>query len=847
MKKYIFPVVMMLLICAAGANKMQEMNASKSLNSKEEYEQSKEKNEALDALEFLNTSRAFPGNDIPADAERQAWKFYQDHFLSHSQVSRLAAPAWSSIGPNNVGGRTLCMAFDPVNSSIIWMGSASGGLWKSTTGGIGVNAWTYIPTGYPVRGVSSIAINPQNPLEMYIGTGETYTYGSSVNGLVYRPTRGSNGIGILKSMDGGMTWSPSLNWTYDQRRGIWKVLLNPLNPMVVYAATTEGIYKSDDAGATWTLRLNQKMVMDLQIDPLDTNILYAGVGNVNSANPGIYRTVNSGLNWLHMTSGLPPPTNTGRISIAINPQNHQTVLAIVGDLYSTVGIYRSYDQGAHWQSIFGLTEIVDYQGWYAKGICYKKNDSTQVLFGGIYPFISLQSGDFPQLLTNPYDIHPDIHDIVSDPNDPMKIYYLTDGGLYRSDDFATTFYDCNDGYATSQSYIGSVSQQDPSIVLSGLQDNNTIYYMGGNYWYPVIGGDGSYNIIDPVDDAIQYGSYQYLNIINTPDYWGNVNYVFSHTANTRAYISAAFLAPFVYDHNTCIMYAAADTLFRSDNCGTSWSTPSNAPINLGSVGLCLAMSASDPDSVYIATTPDSSHAMKFFLSTDGGVTQLDKTAGLPNRYPRDIAIDPRDSKIVYAVFSGFGSGHVFRSVNAGDSWTDISTTLPDIPFHCVMLDPLHPDSIYTGSDFGIFVSADTGSTWDAFSDGMPDGVMVFDLQYSSVDQSILAFTHGSGVYKANITNLPLSVPEKENTISLFELINNPVHDQLRIRFPNSLYESPALKIYSIDGKLMRQQSSGIHRSKDREAECDVSGLPAGIYLLEITCNQKSQVRRFVRL
>ena len=220
MKKYIFPVVVMLLICAAAANKMQEMNASKSLNSKEEYEQSKEKNEALDALEFLNTSRAFPGNDIPADAERQAWKFYRDHFLSHSPVTRHAAPAWSSIGPNNVGGRTLCLAFDPVNSNIIWMGSASGGLWKSTTGGIGVNAWTYIPTGFPVRGVSSIAINPQNPLEMYIGTGETYTYGSSVNGLVYRPTRGSNGIGILKSMDGGMTWSPSLNWTYDQRHGI---------------------------------------------------------------------------------------------------------------------------------------------------------------------------------------------------------------------------------------------------------------------------------------------------------------------------------------------------------------------------------------------------------------------------------------------------------------------------------------------------------------------------------------------------------------------------------------------------------------------------------------------------
>src|ERR1035437_3681069 len=139
--------------------------------------------EAINALQFLSESRSFPNVDVPTDGFGKAWDYYVSHYKNVNarikNTEREKLGGWTNFGPNNIGGRTLSIAIDPTDTAVIYMGSASGGLWKSTTGGIGTNAWTYIPTGFPVLGVSSIAINPNNHNEIFIGTGETYDYGSS--------------------------------------------------------------------------------------------------------------------------------------------------------------------------------------------------------------------------------------------------------------------------------------------------------------------------------------------------------------------------------------------------------------------------------------------------------------------------------------------------------------------------------------------------------------------------------------------------------------------------------------------------------------------------------------------
>jgi hypothetical protein len=138
-------------------------------------------NDALEALQFLTASAAFPNPDIPQDGYAKAYEFYKNNF-AEKKIPVTSSGAWQSIGPTNIGGRTLCVAINPSDTSEVWLGSASGGLWKSNTGGIGTSAWTYIPTGFPVLGVSSIAINPADPDEIFIGTGETYNYGSTWSG-----------------------------------------------------------------------------------------------------------------------------------------------------------------------------------------------------------------------------------------------------------------------------------------------------------------------------------------------------------------------------------------------------------------------------------------------------------------------------------------------------------------------------------------------------------------------------------------------------------------------------------------------------------------------------------------
>jgi photosystem II stability/assembly factor-like uncharacterized protein len=807
------------------------------------------RSESWAALQFLNNSRAYPYADIPADAYRKAEVFYKAHFENQARTSDERSSAWQSIGPNNIGGRTLAIAIDPTDTATVWLGSASGGLWKSTTGGTGLNAWTYIPTGFSVRGVTSIAINPNNHNEMYIGTGETYTYGSSVNGLIQRPTRGSVGIGILKTTDGGNTWTQSLNWSYNSLRGVWDFKINPLNTNIVYAATTEGVYKTTNAGATWNLSLNRLMVMDLELDKVDTNIIYAGVGNGSSPNKGIYKTSNSGGTWAVLTNGLPPNTHDGRITITAYPGNNHRVMAVIGNLYSTVGVYETTDQGASWVAKNSpFTEILSYQGWYAEGLCYRSNDPTQILFGGVEVFLSQSSGDLLFRVSNngnPGDgIHSDIHDIISNPLDPDKIYFATDGGLFRSDDFGTTFYECTEGYVTSQFYIGSTSQQDANLLLGGLQDNYSIQFTGTNYWFPVVGGDGSFNAIDPNNDQVQFASYQYLNVFKTNTNWGGAFQVINHPAAAALYNNCAFVAPFILcPSNPQVMYAGTEELLRSNNGGNNWFPTSGIISAVGEPVIALAVSATNVDSVFASTAPSDTQHNHLWRSEDGGQSYTDITGTLPDRFIRDIAMNPNNSQEVFVALSGFGAGHIFKSTNGGNTWTDVSTALPDVPFHCITYDPTNTSRIFAGSDLGVFVSINGGATWTAFNSNLPDGAMVFDLVYSPVDTALVAFTHGYGAYKISLSDFSVSIAQNSFVESFTQkIISNPSKDFIRLLINSGMEGNAELFMYDINGKSVSLSKQFIH-SGANEVVLDAQNFPKGIYFVRTMLGKETRVSK----
>ena len=331
------------------------------------------------ALDWWGAQRAYPKRTIPDAAYGIAMEQARSFRTRLGGAVEDGVAPWAAIGPTNVGGRTLCLAFRPGDPNVLYAGSASGGLWKSTTGGVGADAWDPVDTGFPVLGVATIAIDPGNPDVMYIGTGEGYSYQGSDGGEVNRLTRGSYGVGILKTQDGGVTWTHSLDWTYNQSRGVWTIQIDPTNTSRLYAATTEGVYKSVDAGGSWSLVNPVLMATDVRIHPATPSTVWAAHGNFGTTGHGIYRSSNSGQTWTKLAAGL-PASWTGKVQLAISPIAPYAVYASVANSDVGFGLYRWAPATSSW-SLQNATDYAQFQGWYSHYVVVSPF-STGTLFTG---------------------------------------------------------------------------------------------------------------------------------------------------------------------------------------------------------------------------------------------------------------------------------------------------------------------------------------------------------------------------------------------------------------------------------------------------------------------------------
>ncbi len=227
-----------------------------------------------------------------------------------------------------------------------------------------------------------------------------------------------------------------------------------------------------------------------------------------------------------------------------------------------------------------------------------------------------------------------------------------------------------------------------------------------------------------------------------------------------------------------------------------------------------------------------------FFSANQGTTVTDITAGLPDRYPRKIAVNPSNSKEVYIVFSGFGTGHVFKSLNSGGTWTDISTALPDMPFETVTVDPMYPRHIFVGCDFGAFYSTDDGATWTSYDTGFPDATEVYDLLVSPLDHYLYAFTFGRGQWKRDLSDITTSVNDVKVVTLNAKMYPNPATTDLHINISNLSQVSAGnlqLSIYTIQGKEVYNSALAPNNS---QLTIPVSGLSSGMYFVNIKNDNK---------
>ncbi len=758
---------------------------------------------AMKSLNWLNAQRAFPNKSIPRSGYIEAFEYVKNNILSTYDKSD-TEDTWNAIGPHNIGGRTLAIALNPQNPNTIYAGSAGGGLWRSFTAGKGVDAWDYISTGFPVLGVSAVTISPTDSNMMYIGTGEVYNYFDSQGGVTVRITRGSYGIGILKTNDGGITWTKSLDWSYNQERAVHVIRINPKNENIIWAGTTEGTFKSTDAGQTWTQMDATIMVTDLVINPVDTNIVFIACGNLGSAGHGIYRTMDSGGNWTQLSNGL-PSSYGGKTLLSIYESSPNTLYASIGNGYwSGAGTWlcKTENNGDTW-NIVSTQDYATYQGWFAHDVSVHPTLVNNLLTMGVDIWKSENGGStftrksiwsawyFGRPLPGdpegpPNYSHADHHDVVRHPTNPDTIYFATDGGIFRSLDNGETFEGCNGGYQTTQFYPGFISSpQDSLLSIGGMQDNSTAIYDGSLAWIRVIGGDGSWAAINPANDDTLYGSLQGLSMyrsVNHGNTWANISPNVS-----GSYVG--FIAPFalggVAEPN--IIYAGGSFIYKSYNSGNSWTTTNNGLVLDGNPALSIAVSQSNSDIVYVTTAPVNNSAGIFFTN-DGGSSWLNITDTLPNRYPMDITIDPNDNSKVCVVFSGFGTSHAYKSSNSGIEWQDIGIGLPDLPTSSVVIDPLYPNHIYVGNDFGIFVSTDDGASWQTFIEGLPDAVMAMDLSISQTNRMLRVATHGNGVFERKLLDFVSDIPISKNSI--------PIDFELNQNYPNPFNPNTKIK-YSI--------------------------------------------------
>lgn len=835
----------------------------------EEYEKESGPDRQLMSLWW---QRAYPDPGNINEKFYNGWlqaKAMQDAELYRQQDINGFRGNWMGIGPSqNIGGRILCLAIDPRNGNNLFAGSASGGIWRSSTGGTGTTAWRPIQTGFPLLGVSSIIIDPANSNIIYAGTGEVYRADTSNIGFNVWKARGTYGIGIIKSIDNGNSWTQVFNKSMSGLFGVQMLKFDPLNSNIVYACTTDGLYRSLNAGSSWTCILNKIYVTDVAIHPTNTNQLVVAVGNLQNTDKGIYRSTDGGATWTKITAGLPASIE-GFIRLDNVSASPNVIVASIGRSAGTSQneLYRSTDFGVTW-SVLSNSNHCQYQFWFAHDVALNPSDANHLMMGGV----PLYSFRLPSSRTSIGGVHADIHDIEFDPSNNNNVYVACDGGVYKSVNGGTSFSMINGGLQAVQFYASlAVSPGNPNIIIGGLQDNGVVRYNGSG-WTSVAGGDGGPCVFHPTNSSTVFASNDARRLMRSTN--GGTSFP-SEVLSSWAFAAdsrTGFMAPVAISRsNPSIVYVASDNLHKSTSGGTAGSWTGNSYTSAtnyiearNKTAIALAVSPVNANKLYVSTSPFAQYdndvnnlyvnmPPNILKTINGGLSFTSIKNTLPDRFVMDFAISPSNDDSVWIVLGGFGTSHVYVSGNGGATWTNRGVGLPDVPHNAIMIDPRDPSIIYVGNDVGVYVSSNRGLTWSDYNFGLWDATLVMDLVPTS-NNKIVAATHGKGVFISDLLLVPLSfnptdsnivyprTPVKEKII----IAGNPFNNELNIKLTARRKETIAMNLFSSSGQLLKQKQFAVNTGNNTLRFDTLQQLPNGIYLLEIKMQSGNFVHRVIK-
>lgn len=734
---------------------------------------------------------------------------------------------WTALGPGNIGGRTRSILINPNDPNIMYAAGVAGGVWKTTNAG---TTWTPIADLIANIAVASMAFDPKNPNTIYVGTGEGFSNSDSVRGAgifktidggttwsrlpntgtldfyyvndlvvsnvdskrVYAATR----TGVWRSTDEGLNWSLVLSVSVNggcmdlamrtdvQTDSLFAACGN-LQQSAVYQKTNA------EAGGTWDQVLTETGMgrTAIAIAPSNQNVVYA----ISAELSGDYT---HGLHaFFRSDSGGGAGTWTARVR---NTDANKVNTGILSNPINATAV----------ECKFGTADSFSGQSWYDLVIAVDPADFNRVWVGGIDVFRSDDGGLNWGAAAFAYDgtgggfvygrpnqLHPDQHFFTFHPQyngtTNQQMFIGNDGGVWRTDNARAqvstgprAFCDSagnkvqwtniNNNYGVTQFYHGTV-YPDGKTYLGGAQDNGTPRGNdtdGPNKWKQIFLADGGYSAVDFLNTNRLYVSTQNGGFRKSTD--GGATF---STTTFGLSGSASFIMPMLMDpSDPARLYTGGSILFRSDKM-TFWNNL-GSPQNVSLVsGLISALAVAPTDANYA-----------LIGMSDGSIVRTTRTLSLSSAYPLStaldssarprtgavswVAFDPNNKNIAYATYSNFGGSHVWKTANAGQSWSAIDgsggTGIPDIPVHCIVVDPSNSARLYVGTDLGVFVSLDGGATWSVENTGFANVITEsLALNVSGGVTSLYAFTHGRGAFKvtANMSGCNFALSKTGSTVA----------------------------------------------------------------------------------
>lgn len=778
-------------------------------------------------LEYYATRRLSEGESLAKLGE--TFPNYLDYLKTHPQISAKSTNIWRPVGPATVptsgggAGRLTFLRHHPTNSSIMYVGTPNGGLWKSANGG---TTWENQNDFLSIIGCSDLLIHPQGPDTMYLATGDndhvsTYSHG------------------VWKSTDGGDTWNNTgLSVNPSSGLRIFKMGMDPANPQVILAATTAGLRRTTNGGTSW-INTTSGNFRDLERHPGNSQTWYA------ATTTQLKYSNDNGATWSN-AAGL--PSDIGRIAIAVTEDNPNAVFLLIAKSdNSLAGIYKSTDSGQNFTEItddqvnmLGWDDVgssTGGQAWYDLAFQVNPTNENEMFLGGVNVWATTNGGQSWNIKAhwygangNPY-VHADIHGIEYSP-DNSTVYIINDGGIFKTTNTGASFSDISSNLNISQQYKIAQASNNEDLILAGHQDNGTNSFQGNGNWTRVLGGDGmdcliDYNNNNRMIGSIQNGAHRLST--NGGNNFGN----FCNGIKEGTWVSVVYQDPFNPD---VVFVGGRDSLVKTTDFGQTYTMHAT-----GFDGNIVEMAVSPSQQNLLFVLQGTGNQSKILKSSDGGLTFTNITNNLPASNKVHLAVDPHNPDHLWCVFSTYSTIYkVWRTRDGGDTWENISTGLPNVPCNVLFVQPQTDQNIYLGNDVGVFYRDSITETWVQFGDSLPT-TEITDIDFYKATNSIVVGTYGRGIWRATAMNESGAGIDEKAANKVLAIYPNPAKDFFYVELKNELAKA---EMVDLQGRVIPVEFS---KEAADQYRIFTNGLASGIYTVRLTTKEGNTLTENIQI